>query len=83
MGGFLLFHPVFFPSFCRRPGAPLGALMHLAGVLADGVLPSLTLESLERSYAPKVDLGAKADGFDGKFMGKSLINGGFHGIMCR
>ena len=27
--------------------------MHLAGVLADGVLPSLTLESLERSYAPK------------------------------
>lgn len=34
-------------------GVPLGALMHLAGVLADGVLPSLTLESLERSYAPK------------------------------
>lgn len=31
----------------------MGSLMHLAGVLADGVLPSLTLESLERSYAPK------------------------------
>eukprot|EP00438_Fugacium_kawagutii_P013934 Skav203400 [mRNA] locus=scaffold1743:49736:55430:- [translate_table: standard] len=31
----------------------MGALMHLAGVLADGVLPSLRLESLERSYAPK------------------------------
>lgn len=31
----------------------MGGLMHLAGVLADGVLPSLTLESLERSYAPK------------------------------
>eukprot|EP00913_Durusdinium_trenchii_P002896 g2683.t1 len=36
------------------PGVQLGALMHLAGVLADGVLPSLTLESLEKSYAPKV-----------------------------
>ena len=35
------------------PGVQLGALMHLAGVLADGVLPSLTLESLEKSYAPK------------------------------
>ena len=27
--------------------------MHLAGVLADGVLPSLTRESLDRSYGPK------------------------------
>ncbi|CAK9057424.1 Mycoketide-CoA synthase (Polyketide synthase Pks12), partial [Durusdinium trenchii] len=38
----------------KKGGVQLGALMHLAGVLADGVLPSLTLESLEKSYAPKV-----------------------------
>ena len=68
--------------------------MHLAGVLADGVLPSLTLESLERSYAPKagpeefsetrfadVSIG-KAMVFDGKILGKiSYRNGGFYGKM--
>lgn len=40
----------------QKGGAHLGALLHLAGVLADGVLPSLTLESLEKSYAPKAGL---------------------------
>ena len=36
------------------PGSTLGGLLHLAGVLADGVLPSLNRESLDRSYGPKV-----------------------------
>ena len=35
-------------------GSTLGGLLHLAGVLADGVLPSLNRESLDRSYGPKV-----------------------------
>ncbi|CAJ1437568.1 unnamed protein product, partial [Effrenium voratum] len=38
----------------KKRGAALGGLMHLAGVLADGVLPSLTRESLDKSYGPKV-----------------------------
>lgn len=33
---------------------PLHSLFHLAGVLADGMLPALTRDHLERSYAPKV-----------------------------
>eukprot|EP00931_Biecheleriopsis_adriatica_P047752 TRINITY_DN27548_c0_g2_i1.p1 TRINITY_DN27548_c0_g2~~TRINITY_DN27548_c0_g2_i1.p1 ORF type:complete len:4734 (-),score=1179.49 TRINITY_DN27548_c0_g2_i1:215-14152(-) len=37
-----------------KGGVPLGGLLHLAGVLADGVLPTLTRESLDRSYGPKV-----------------------------
>jgi len=35
------------------PG-PLSALLHLAGCLADGMLPNLTPEMLAKSYGPKV-----------------------------
>jgi len=33
---------------------PVGGLIHLAGVLADGMLPSLTKESFQTSYGAKV-----------------------------
>jgi len=34
--------------------SPVQSLLHLAGVLADGMLPALTRESFDKSYAPKV-----------------------------
>ncbi|WP_405097973.1 SDR family NAD(P)-dependent oxidoreductase [Micromonospora sp. NBC_01412] len=37
------------------PEHPLGAVVHAAGVLADGVLGSITGEQLERVLRPKVD----------------------------
>eukprot|EP00746_Dinoflagellata_sp_MGD_P146315 gnl/MRDRNA2_/MRDRNA2_78811_c0_seq1.p1 gnl/MRDRNA2_/MRDRNA2_78811_c0~~gnl/MRDRNA2_/MRDRNA2_78811_c0_seq1.p1 ORF type:complete len:1358 (+),score=334.40 gnl/MRDRNA2_/MRDRNA2_78811_c0_seq1:121-4074(+) len=33
---------------------PIAGVVHLAGVLADGMIPSLTRESFEESYGPKV-----------------------------
>eukprot|EP00928_Gymnodinium_smaydae_P004000 TRINITY_DN11406_c0_g2_i2.p1 TRINITY_DN11406_c0_g2~~TRINITY_DN11406_c0_g2_i2.p1 ORF type:complete len:2568 (+),score=644.11 TRINITY_DN11406_c0_g2_i2:184-7887(+) len=35
------------------PG-PIAGLLHLAGVLADGTVPQLNAEAIQRSYAPKV-----------------------------
>jgi len=35
------------------PG-PVAGLLHLAGVLADGMIPSLSRDSFQKSYAPKV-----------------------------
>jgi polyene macrolide polyketide synthase len=37
------------------PERPLGAIVHAAGVLEDGVVAALTPEQLERVLAPKVD----------------------------
>jgi acyl transferase domain-containing protein/acyl carrier protein len=37
------------------PAAPLGAVIHLAGLLDDGVLHALTPERLDRVLAPKLD----------------------------
>jgi len=34
--------------------SPVHSLLHLAGVLVDGMLPALTRECFEKSYAPKV-----------------------------
>jgi len=34
--------------------SPVDVLLHLAGVLADGMLPTLSREHFEKSYAPKV-----------------------------
>ena len=55
-------------------GAALGGLMHLAGVLADGVLPSLTRESLDKSYGPKARgrAGARAGSAEASDLQKEM-----------
>lgn len=61
---------------------PVASLLHLAGVLADGMIPTLDRDAFERSYAPKVhglyylcDMLAKSDASTILFSSTSSVFG--------